>query len=140
MSVIFSRIAEDDLQFVYEEIKEKLRYIIKKSYSDWVPADIYVALKNEEAYLYIGYEEDKNVGFIITSVQQNHGGGPTLFVWAAYQDPKYGYTKNGFELLERLAEEIKADSIEFETSRPGWQKVAPKHGFKLVSYTYRRDL
>ena len=51
MSVVFSRIDEDDLQFVYEEIKEKLRYIIKKSYSDWVPADIYVALKNEEAYL-----------------------------------------------------------------------------------------
>lgn len=140
MSVVFSKIAEDDLQFVYEEIKEKLRYIVKKSDSDWVPADIYVALKNNKAELYVAYKEDDNVGFIITENHPNLGGGPTLFVWAAYQDPKYGYTKNGFELLERLAEEIKADSIEFETSRPGWQKVAPKHGFKLVSYTYRRDL
>ena len=140
MSVVFSRIAEDDLQFVYEEIKEKLRYIIKKSYSDWVPADIYVALKNEEADLYIGYEEDKNVGFLVTSTQQNHGGGPTLFVWAAYQDPKCNYSKDGFDLLDRLAENIKADNIEFQTSRKGWSKVAPKQGYKLVSYVYRKEL
>ena len=31
MSVVLSKIAEDDLQFVYEDIEEKLRYIIKKS-------------------------------------------------------------------------------------------------------------
>ena len=96
MALKFSKIHVDDLQFVYEEIEGKLRNIIKKSYSDWVPADVYVALKNKEADLYIGYEGDKNVGFIVTSTQQNHGGGPTLYVWAAYQDPKYEYTKNGF--------------------------------------------
>ena len=140
MSVIFSRISEDDLQFVYEEIKEKLRYIIKKSYSDWVPADIYVALKNKEADLYIGYEKDKNVGFLVTSIQQNHGGGPTLYVWAAYQDPRCNYSKDGFELLDKLSKQIKADNIEFQTSRKGWSKVAPKHGYELVSYTYRKEL
>ena len=133
MSVVLSRVAEDDLQFVYEDIKEKLRYIIKKSYSDWVPADIYVALKNEEAYLYVGYEEDRNVGFIITSVQQNHGGGPTLFIWAAWQDPKHDNTKQGFNLLEKLAEELQADNIEFQTSRKGWEKTAPKFGYELVN-------
>ena len=140
MSVVLSKIAEDDLQFVYEDIEEKLRYIIKKSYSDWVPADIYVALKNKEADLYIGYEKDKNVGFLITSTQQNHGGGPTLYVWAAYQDPKCDYSKDGFDLLDRLANQLHADNIEFQTSRKGWSKVAPKHGYELVSYVYRKEL
>ena len=131
---------EDDLQFVYEDIEEKLRYIVKKSYSDWVPADIYVALKNKEADLYIGYEKDKNVGFLVTSTQQNHGGGPTLYVWAAYQDPKCDYSKDGFDLLDRLANQLHADNIEFQTSRKGWSKVAPKHGYELVSYVYRKEL
>jgi len=140
MAPKFNKIHVDDLQFVYEEIEEKLRYIIKKSYSDWVPADVYVALKSKEADLYIGYEGDKNVGFIVTSTQQNHGGGPTLYVWAAYQDPKCGYTKNGFELLEKLAAELQADNIEFQTSREGWSKIAPEFGFKLVSYVYRKDM
>lgn len=140
MALKFSKIHVDDLQFVYEEIEAKLRNIIKKSYSDWVPADVYVALKNKDADLYIGYEKDKNVGFIVTSTQQNHGGGPTLYVWAAYQDPEYEYTKNGFELLERLAEELQADNIEFQTSREGWSKIAPKYGYKLVSYVYRKDM
>jgi len=140
MAVKFSKIHVDDLQFVYEEIEEKLRYVIKKSYSDWVPADIYVALKNKEADLYIGYEGDKSVGFIVTSTQQNHGGGPTLFVWAAYQDPKCNYSKSGFNLLDKLAEELQADNIEFQTSRKGWSKVAPKQGYKLVSYVYRKDM
>ena len=53
MAVKFSKIHVDDLQFVYEDIEEKLRYVIKKSYSDWVPADVYVALKNKEADLFI---------------------------------------------------------------------------------------
>lgn len=140
MELKFSKIHVDDLQFVYDEIEEKLRYIIKKSYSDWLPADIYVALKNKDADLYIGYKRDENVGFIVTSTQQNHGGGPTLYVWAAYQDPKYGYAKNGFELLEKLASELQADNIEFQTSREGWSKVAPAHGYKLVSYVYRKDM
>ena len=121
-------------------IEEKLRYIVKKSYSDWVPADIYVALKNKEADLYIGYEKDKNVGFLVTSTQQNHGGGPTLYVWAAYQDPKCDYSKDGFDLLDRLANQLHADNIEFQTSRKGWSKVAPKHGYELVSYVYRKEL
>ena len=140
MQVKFSKIHVDDLQFVYENIEEKLRYIIKKSYSDWVPADVYVALKNKEADLYIGYEKDKNVGFIVTSTQQNHGGGPTLYVWAAYQDPKCNYSKDGFELLDGLAEQLKADNIEFQTSRKGWSKVAPKYGYKLTSYVYKKEI
>ena len=106
MAIKFSKIHVDDLQFVYEDIEEKLRYIIKKSNSDWLPADVYVGLKTKQADLYIAYEGDENIGFIITENHPNIGGGPTLF----------------------------------ETSRSGWQKVAPKHGFKLVSYTYRKDL
>jgi len=140
MAIKFSKIHVDDLQFVYEDIEEKLRYIIKKSNSDWLPADVYVGLKTKQADLYIAYEGDENIGFIITENHPNIGGGPTLFVLAAYQDPKYDQSKHGYELLDRLAEELKADNIEFETSRSGWQKVAPKHGFKLVSYTYRKDL
>ena len=140
MAVKFSKIHVDDLQFVYEEIEEKLRYIVKKSNSDWLPADVYVGLKTKQADLYIAYEGDKNVGFIVTSTQQNHGGGPTLFIWAAWQDPKCNYTKNGFNLLDKLAEELQADNIEFQTSRKGWEKTAPKFGYKLVSYVYRKDM
>tara|TARA_Y100000361_G_scaffold77216_1_gene68335 strand:+ start:352 stop:774 length:423 start_codon:yes stop_codon:yes gene_type:complete len=140
MGVKFSKIHVDDLQFVYGYLEEKLKYITEKSYSDWVPADVYVALKTKEADLYIAYEKDKDVGFMVTATQQNHGSKPTLYVWAAYQDPKYGYTKNGFDLLEKLAEELQADNIEFQTSRKGWSKIAPKYGYKLVSYVYRKDM
>ena len=89
----FSKIHVDDLQFVYEYIEEKLEYIIEKSYSDWTPSDVHEALKNKDADLYIGYEGNEKFGFVVVTTQENYGSGPTLYVWAAYQNPKYGYTK-----------------------------------------------
>lgn len=136
----FSKIHVDDLQFVYEYIEEKLEYIIEKSYSDWTPSDVHEALKNKDADLYIGYEGNEKFGFVVVTTQENYGSGPTLYVWAAYQNPKYGYIKNGFNLLEKLAEQLQADNIEFQTSRKGWSKIAPEYGYKLVSYVYRKDM
>ena len=128
MAVKFSKIHVDDLQFVYEDIEEKLRYVIKKSYSDWVPADVYVALKNKEADLYIAYEGDKNVGFIVTSTQQNHGGGPTLYVWAAYQDPKYEYTKMGLISWKSLQKTYKQITLSSKLVEKGGVKLPQNMG------------
>ena len=140
MGVKFSKIHVDDLSFVYNNIEEKLKYIIKKSYADWTPADIHAALKTKEAELYIVYKEADDVGFIITAVQENYGSGPTLFIWATYTDPKYDCKKEGFEYIEGLAKKLQADNIEFQTSRKGWAKTGPKFGYKLVSSVYRKEM
>ena len=110
----FSKIHVDDLQFVYEYIEEKLEYIIEKSYSDWTPSDVHEALKNKDADLYIGYEGNEKFGFVVVTTQENYGSGPTLYVWAAYQNPKYGYTKNGFNLLEKLQNNYKQIILSFK--------------------------
>ncbi len=101
--VSVEEIPVDEIRYAYETIESDLHVIRKKSYSDWIPADIYLALRNSNATLYMFYKEDIYIGFIICSMIADPGGEPTLFVWATYQKPEYNYNKVGFTFLDKLA-------------------------------------
>lgn len=130
----------DEIRYAYERIESDQHVIRNKSYSDWIPADIYLALRNKNATLYMFYETDKYVGFVICSLISDPGGEPTLFIWASYQKPEYNYREVGFTFLDKLALEKNVKTLEFHTSRPGWARVARKHGFELTSYVYKKEL
>ena len=138
--VSVEEIPVDEIRYAYETIESDLHVIRKKSYSDWIPADIYLALRNSNATLYMFYKEDIYIGFIICSMIADPGGEPTLFVWATYQKPEYNYNKVGFTFLDNLALEKNVKVIEFHTSRPGWAKTATANGFKLTSYVYKKEV
>jgi len=130
----------NELRYAFATIEEDLQYIRTKSFSDWIVSDIYLALRNEQSTLYMFYKDDNYIGFVITQFVTDLSGEGTLFVWASYQKPEYNYVETGFEFLTRLAEQKNAVAIEFETSREGWKKVAPIYDFKLVKFTFRKDL
>ena len=138
--VSVEEIPVDEIRYAYETIESDLQVIRKKSYSDWIPADVYLALRNSNATLYMFYKEDIYIGFIICSMIADPGGEPTLFVWATYQKPEYNYNKVGFTFLDKLALEKNVKVIEFHTSRPRWAKTATANGFKLTSYVYKKEV
>ena len=51
--VSVEEIPVDEIRYAYETIESDLHVIRKKSYSDWIPADIYLALRNSNATLYM---------------------------------------------------------------------------------------
>ena len=130
----------EEVRCAYERIEPDLNTIRKKSYSDWIPADIYLSLRNERSTLYMFYKEDLYVGFIVCSISTDKSGELTLFVWASYQKPEYNYLNAIFKFLEKVADDMKAVAIEFDSNRKGWEKIAPLHDFNLVTQTYRREL
>lgn len=135
------QVPAEDLRLAYQWIESDLYEIIEKSYADWIPADIYASLKAGTATLSMGYTTTQQyVGFLVTSIIQDAGGQPTLFVWAAHQDYKHHYKEQVFDFLEQIARELGAVSIEFHSSRPGWERVASRHGFDVVAKIYKRDL
>jgi len=138
--VVFEHIPVEDVRVAYERIEQDLHKIRKKSYADWIPADIYAALKIGNADLFIGYEKDYYAGFIITSFIQDSGGQPTLFLWATYQNPKFNHKDNGFIFLDKLAEECNVSAVEFHSSRKGWTKAAKRHGYEPVTQVYRKEM
>ena len=138
--VVFEHIPVEDVRVAYERIEQDLHKIRKKSYADWIPADIYAALKVGNADLFIGYEKDYYAGFIITSFVQDGSGQPVLFLWATYQNPEFKHKDNGFIFLETLAEECNVSAVEFHSSRKGWAKTAKKHGYEPVAQVYRKEM
>ena len=138
--VVFEHIPVEDVRVAYERIEQDLHKIRKKSYADWIPADIYAALKTGSADLFIGYDKDYYAGFIVTSSIQDAGGQPTLFLWATYQNPKFNHKDNGFIFLDKLAEECNVSAVEFHSSRKGWTKAAKRHGYEPVTQVYRKEM
>jgi len=133
-------IPASEVGYAYTTIEPDLQVIRNKSYSDWIPADIYLALRNSSATLYMFYKKDAYIGFVVCSIISDPSGEPTLFVWATYQKPEYNYVKAGFDFLDKLALEKNVRTIEFHTSRPGWAKTATTNGFKLTSYVYKKEV
>jgi hypothetical protein len=138
--ISIEEIPQAEVKYSFETIEPDLKKIIKKSYSDWIPSDVYLSLVEEQSRLYMFYQEDTYIGFIITQVLKNRSNESTLFIWASYQKPEYNYRDIGFLFVEKLAEQLKVVAIEFETSREGWKKTAPKAGYDLISYTFRKEL
>ena len=138
--VVFEHIPVEDVRVAYERIEQDLHKIRKKSYADWIPADIYAALKSGNADLFIGYEKEYYAGFIITSFIQDAGGQPTLFLWATYQNPGFKHKDNGFIFLDKMAEEFNISAIEFHSSRKGWGWASKKHGYEIVTQVYRKEM
>ena len=138
--VVFEHIPVEDVRCAYERIEQDLHKVRRKSYADWIPADIYAALKTGSADLFIGYDKEYYAGFIITSFIKDTSGEPTLFLWATYQNPKYKHKDNGFIFLDQLAEEFKVSAIEFHSSRKGWERASKTRGYELVTNIYRKEM
>ena len=135
------QVPAEDIRLAYQWIESDLYEITERSYADWIPADIYSSLKTGTATLSMGYTTTQQyVGFLVTCLIHDAGGRPTLFVWAVHQSHKHNYKEQVFDFLEQIARELGAESIEFHSSRPGWERVASRQGFEMVAKIYKRDL
>lgn len=102
-------------------VKQGLEHILRKSPEWWMPEDVYVALVENRANLWLWIENDQAVGFVVGYVS-----GENFHIWCAY-----GILTDVGESFRQLEEMVKdqCKRITFESWRPGWNKVAPKLGF-----------
>jgi len=137
---VFEFIPLEDIRVAYNQIEKNLKTVAAKSYVDWIPADVYTALRSGTSELYMAYEKDYYAGFIIVSILNDPGGEKTLYLWVAYSAPKYNIIGSGVEFLEELVQNTNITGMEFHSSRPGWTRAAKKHGFKAVTTVYKKEV
>tara|TARA_E500000178_G_scaffold51041_1_gene46594 strand:- start:198 stop:641 length:444 start_codon:yes stop_codon:yes gene_type:complete len=138
--VVFEHIPLEDIRAAYTNIESDLYEVTNKSHADWIPADVYSALRNGSADLYVVYKDEEYAGFLVTTLLTDFGGEKTLFIWVGYSVPKYNIISEGFEFVERLSENLNIVGIEFHSSRLGWIKTGTKHGYKAVTQVFRKEL
>lgn len=115
-----------DIHKHWRSIKTGLQKVLKKSPSNWIPEDVYSALRAGTSTLHLVDE-----GFLVLTPKQDYDG-MTLFVWIAYGEGDV-FEKYMPE-LEVMARQINARRIRFESTRD-WSKR-----FRYVTTVYEKEL
>ena len=118
-----------DLRQVWNQIKPSLEDMAKRS--TWIVEDAYCDLKEGRANLYLTIEDKYFTGYIITQTL-----GDKLHIWAAYNN-KNDVLVDGLEAVKELAKEQGLSEITFISPRKGWDRIAPKIGFKPSQWVYK---
>ena len=127
--MILQYIPPNNLRQVWNQIKPSLEDMAKRS--TWIVEDAYCDLKEGRANLYLTIEDKYFTGYIITQTL-----GDKLHIWAAYNN-KNDVLVDGLEAVKELAKEQGLSEITFISPRKGWDRIAPKIGFKPSQWVYK---
>jgi hypothetical protein len=127
--MILQYIPPSNLRQVWNQIKPSLEDMAKRS--TWIVEDAYCDLKEGRANLYLTIEDKYFTGYIITQTL-----GDKLHIWAAYNN-KNDVLVDGLESVKALAKEQGLSEITFISPRKGWDRIAPKIGFKPSQWVYK---
>ena len=78
-------LTQADIRLIWDHIKPGLQEIKNQADPDWRPEDIYAAVLNGVAELYIDVEQDPCESFIILQEKPNiFNASKSLLIWIAY--------------------------------------------------------
>jgi hypothetical protein len=113
-------------------ILPSLQAVQAKTADDWIPEDVYHALKSGEAACHLGTDANGFCGVLITTrTTAEFSGTPALHVWIVHNAGDADLLEAGMPLLRQMAQKAGFARITFGSPRPGWAKRFP-----LVSATY----
>ena len=129
-----------DVRVYWDLIEPGLREIKKQAKPDWRPEDIYSALLNGIAELYVDIEQNPCESFIILQEKPNvFQPFKSLLIWVAY-DKRGKAADHYMDYLEQMARDKGCSKIEFWTP---WQSLADAltmKGYKIPNYITEKEL
>jgi hypothetical protein len=133
-------IQPSEISFEWERVREGLIKLKPTTADDWMPEDIYMSIRQGQAALYVGEDEQGEYqGFLIMQViPMFHGA--KLHVWCAYSAAKQPLMRTYFSQLQDIARQVKAKKITFSSNREEWEIVSRRIGFRPAQMTYEFDL
>lgn len=124
------------LHGVWPRVSEGLAKILEKSSDDWLPEDVYHALKSGQSQLFIVANEQGFAGFLVLRVvQREFSRTQDMHVWCAYSVGDADVFEAGLNLVRDAARRAGCQRITFGSQREGWKKR-----FAVDEITYRIDL
>ena len=129
--MILSLVHPADLRKHWPRILGSLCVVRAKAKTDWIPEDVYHALKSGAAACHVG-----EAGILITTLTRaEFSGEPALHVWIAHSTQDADVLEAGIPMLREMAKAAGVQRITFGSPRPGWAKRFP-----LISATYEVPL
>ena len=129
---MLNEVAHNKIDDIWPWVLEGLEKLRAKVPSDWHPADIYNALRQQKAFLFtIGEDFGFTVLQLLTDVSGVH-----LFVWVIYGPRELAEVEQQlYQALRDKAIALNARSIRMKSPRKGWQR----RGWRIKEYVYEID-
>lgn len=122
----------DTLRAHWPQIRLALDAVAAKAPEDWIPEDVYHAIKAGKVACHLVVDCGEYAGLIIVRPEVAEFSGKTsLHVWIAHNAAGQDVFAAGEGLLKATAAKMGASGITFGSPRPGWVKRYP-----LISATY----
>ena len=109
-------------------VRPGLEEILKKSPESWIPEDVYTDCMNGRSMLWVFSVDDQAVGFAVLEPK-----GDALHCWCGWAN-SVGYFESAVKCVSEIAKAGGSRYVTFESWRSGWNRIAPKFGFKPKSW------
>ncbi|WP_250439888.1 hypothetical protein [Caballeronia sp. AZ1_KS37] len=106
---------------------------------DFSNEHVFEALAHGHAFLFVLTIDGEYNGFTVLQ-EVNEFNNKRLHIWLTFSDTHQDVLTVFNDDIERCAQAMGATSISFSSSRPAWQKVAPRHGFVPRETVYSRPV
>jgi hypothetical protein len=129
-----------DVRIYWDSIAAGLREIENQAKPEWRPEDIYTAIVNGIAELYVDVEQDPCESFIILQEKPSiFKPTKSLLIWVAY-DKRGNAASKYMDYIEDMARERNCNKIEFWTPWSGLAKALSYKGYETKLLIVEKDL
>jgi len=133
-----------ELRNNWDFVEQGLKTVIRKTNSNFIPADIYASILSKGLFLYWIVDDEYTVGFtVISEAATSYNGTKSLYVDHVYIESKYMRNALIEDLdlaFEDLAVKCDCTSLEFNSPRMGWGRRLRRMGWTPHTVVYKRDL
>lgn len=122
MSYSARYVKPEELRGIWAQIRPGLLEVKEASDDAWIPEDVYADCYSKHSMLWVLEDDSRVIGFAVIQPQ-----GETLHIWCGWGAM---LLEEGFARVFDIAKRGGARKISFESTRPGWQRVAKRFGFR----------
>lgn len=128
-----------DIAFEWDRIRAGLLEVKKATTDDWLPEDVYCAIKTGQAALFVGEDQHGDyLGFLVLKLVPTFHSS-RLDIWCAYSSGNTPLMRLYLPKIKELARNAGAMSIGFSSARE-WAGAAKRLGFAPKQVTYEMPL
>jgi hypothetical protein len=127
-----------DIGLEWERVRAGLVEVKKMTTDDWLPEDVYMALKQGGATLYVGEDDAGDyLGFVVMRLLPTFHSSK-VEIWCAHSSTKRPLMRRFWPQIQEIAAKTGATKIAFMSARAEWAVAAKRLGFapKQVSYEF----
>jgi len=125
-----------DLSFEWDRVRAGLLEVKKATTDDWLPEDVYMALRQGQAVLYVGEDEHGDyLGFLVLRLVRTFHGAE-MQIWCAHSATSRPLMREFLPQIKAIAGGAGAQRISFSSTRAEWTAAARRLGFAPQQVTY----